>query len=387
MSDADVLKQEKEYNTFLEACEYCETNNVNIRTLNIMRFLNGIPISRPKNDRPDIICNCNKGKKEYIVGIEIFLVDQNSKYKKGKLRSPSQESKAIINKIYDKGHNEIIQNGQSSKETKESLLSSVVDSISNRYNSSYDDLIMSFKYNFDKHADNVQEYRKNVMAYANEKEIKLAFFIEIESHFFNLFLNDTKVIEYKSSIMPFFRDIINIINSNPNNKYIDYYVFYLTSYDKAEKKVVAIRSGNIRKNIESQNIIVYEYVGESFTQIITSETKYREEENGDYSVKLNFKNPAIYQEELSSLYQKALILKKKRIPFVATRIVQSFLFSANAKTIEEQQQLRKEFVSKYPIEEQQRLREEFLSENPIKEIKDDEDWTTDKRALPEWGGV
>ncbi|SDA30316.1 hypothetical protein SAMN02910447_03168 [Ruminococcus sp. YE71] len=372
MSDADVLKQEKEYNTFLEACEYCETNNVNIRTLNIMRFLNGIPISRQKNDRPDIICNCNKGKKEYIVGIEMFLVDQNSKNKKGKLRSPSQESKAIINKIYDKGHDEIIQNGQSSKETKESLLSNVVNSISNRYNSSYDDLIAAFKYNFDKHAENVQEYRKNVMAYANGKEIKIAFFIEVESHFFNLFLNDRRVVEYKSYIMPFFRDIINIINSNPNNKYIDYYVFYLTSYDKIEKKVVAIRSGNIRKNIESQNIIVYEYVGESFTQIITSETKYKEEENGDYSVKLNFTNPAIFQEELSSLCQKALILKKKRIPFVTTRIVQSFLYSANAKTMEEQQRLREEFVSKYPVEEQQRFREEFLSNDLSKEKKDDQ---------------
>ena len=82
MSDLEINKQKKEYNTFLSACEFCKNNNVNIRTLSLMNYLNGIRVDRSKNDRPDIINRCSRGKTETVVWIEMFFVDQNSRLKK-----------------------------------------------------------------------------------------------------------------------------------------------------------------------------------------------------------------------------------------------------------------------------------------------------------------
>ena len=60
---------------------------------------------------------------------------------------------------------------------------------------------------------------------ADSKEIELAFFIEIETYFHDLFLNErTSIIQYKSKLMPFFSDIVSIINCNENKKYIDYII-------------------------------------------------------------------------------------------------------------------------------------------------------------------
>ena len=52
------------------------------KTAELMTFFYGVPLeSREKNDRPDLIRICRKGKrnpKDVIVGIEHFRVDQLS---------------------------------------------------------------------------------------------------------------------------------------------------------------------------------------------------------------------------------------------------------------------------------------------------------------------
>ena len=171
MSVSDTQKEEKEYQTFIDACEYCEKNTVNVRTKSIMRYLKGERVIRAKNDRPDIINHCRSGNKEAVVGIELFLVDHNSIYKRGKYKSLNYESKATLTRIREKGHNEISQYGHSSKEVRETLLKNVVKTILNRYNSSYDDLINAFKYSFEHHAQNAQKWKRFFAEYiANANE-------------------------------------------------------------------------------------------------------------------------------------------------------------------------------------------------------------------------
>lgn len=350
MSKADLEKEKKEQETFLSACEYCENNQVNVRTQSIMRFLNGNIIERQKNDSPDIICKCQKGNKEYAVGIEVFLVDNNSRKHKDTYQSVSCKDRSAVDKIFEKGNKEYLE-GKDVTERGKELVRSAVPMIQNALNSSYNILIDTFRYHFSHHADRVNDYRQEVQRYSDGSEVKIAFFIEIKSYFNALFLNKgNSVIQYNSHLMPFFSDIINVINSHKNKDKIDYIVFYLTSFQNTETKVVAIRTGNIKQNLKNQGITIYEYVGENYTQSKPSKNKYIDEDNGDYTVKMGFDND--YDEEVvTKLFQKALKMKNNNIPFVTSRMIQSYLYSAKATSLEELQRLRNKFSIQYPIKE------------------------------------
>lgn len=359
MSSSDSIKEKNEYDTFIKACDYCESHSVNIRTQSIMRFLNGSRIIRAKNDRPDIITTSSKGGKEYIIGIEMFYIDQNSKSKRGRYSSKSRENKNQLMKVYDKGHAELVETGQVSEEYQMELLQKAVKSAQERLNSSYNELLAAFRYSFENHAKNTADYRKELLSISDGKEIVLAFFMEIECNFHSLFLNEGNIVtEYNSKLMPFFSELIRIISENKSIKNIDYLVFYLTSYNPTEEKVVAIRTGNIRKNLQSQGITVFEYIGDSCGKADISKTEYAIAENGDYVSRLYFKADFDESnEEIQRLFQRALSLKKHNKPFIATRPIQAMLYASKAKTIQEADVLHEKFCALYPV----------------KEIKDDED--------------
>lgn len=359
MSSSDRIREKNEYDTFIKACDYCESHSVNKRTQSIMRFLNGRRINRAKNDRPDIITTSSKGGKEYTIGIEMFYIDQNSKSKRGRYSSKSRENKKQLIKVYDKGHAELVETGQVSEANQMELLQKAVKSAQERLNSSYYELLSAFRYSFENHAKNTDDYRKELLSISDGKEIILAFFMEIECNFHSLFLNEgNTVTEYNSKLMPFFSEFIRIITENKSVKDIDFLVFYLTSYDQPEEKVVAVRTGNIRKNLQNQGITVFEYVGDSCGKADISKTEYAIAENGDYVSRLYFKADFDESnEEIQRLFHRALSLKKHNRPFVATRPIQAMLYASKARTIQEADTLHEKFLALYPV----------------KEIKDDED--------------
>lgn len=354
MSNSDRIKEEREYNEFISACDYCSSNQVHITTKRIMEYLNGERIIRAKNDKPDIITKCRWGNSERIVGIEAFYVDQNSKKKSGVYRSRTKESRAVIKDIYERGHSELLNEGDVSEKNKLDLLQKTVETAQDRLNSEYDMLLSSFKYHFDNHAKNAPVYREELNKVANGKKIELAFFIEIETYFHDLFLNyNDQVVQYDSRLMPFFSDFLSIIETNPNKHFIDYIVFDLRSCNPNEVKVVAIRAGNIKQNLRKQGITILEYLGEHALKILSSTTKIENDEKGDYVVRFGFAPYSQeYSDEVIRMVNKAQLFKRRKIPFVASRTVQAVLYASKAETLEEGIALRQEFISKYSLEKQ-----------------------------------
>ena len=215
-------------------------------------------------------------------------------------------------------------------------------------------LLSSFKYHFDNHAKNAPVYREELDKVANGKKIELAFFIEIETYFHDLFLNyNDQVVQYDSRLMPFFSDFLSIIETNPNKHFIDYIVFDLRSCNPNEVKVVAIRAGNIKQNLRKQGITILEYLGEHALKILSSTTKIENDEKGDYVVRFGFAPYSQeYSDEVIRMVNKAQLFKRRKIPFVASRTVQAVLYASKAETLEEGIALRQEFISKYSLEKQ-----------------------------------
>lgn len=352
MSYADDIKQQNEYNTFLTACDFCNNNSVNVRTKNLMNYLKGAPINRIRNDRPDIINCCKRGSKEIFVGIEMFYVDQNSQKKSSSFESKTMESHKALEKVFNAGHEQLLNTGEVSKEYCEELFKKGVAFAQNALNSNYSMLVSAFEYAFNKHASNARDYRENIKQVADGKDVELAFFIEIESHFHNLFLNyNNTVVIYDSKLMPFFSDIISIINNNENKSFINYVIFDLKTRYSQERKVVAVSSGNIKNNLRKQGITVFKYAGENLLISKPKDNTYIQEENGDQTAKIRFQNTDNSGDAFLKAYNKAYHYMKNGIPFVTSRTIQAELYASKAKTLEGAVALRQEFINKYPIKE------------------------------------
>ncbi len=356
MSDSDRKKEQQEYKIFQSACDCClnnNHNNINTRTISIMKYLNGKSIFRKKNDRPDIINICQKKGTLFTVGIEIFSVDHNSIKKRGKYRSKSRETKAKLSDIYEQGHHQLIETGDISNELREEFIRNTIELAKGNLNCEYSMFIETFRYHFENHAENSQQYRDNLTAISENGNIELAFLIDIETYFHDIFLNDgDTVVQVDSGLMPMFSEVVSIINSNANKKLIDYIVFYLHNPQGSKFKVIAVRTGNLKKNLSNQNVIIYDYLGEQTVKIEECTANHSSENNFDLDFRFTECSDLDIQRCVLPLYEKALKYKKNRKPFVTSRMVQHLLYIyPYAKTIEEAHKLSDEFIKKYPVKE------------------------------------
>ena len=346
MSDNDEKKEKHEYDTFIEACLLSEKDSsTHIRTKSILKYLNGVPIIREKNDRPDLITRCVKSDKESYVGIEIFAVDQNSRRKGKKYHSEGKKNKAKVDEIYSEGHEQYVEEQTVSKELCAEMSEKAFELVKGHFNSDYSDFIKAFRYHFNHHAQSVPEYRQNIQCVTGSDNIELAFFIEIEASTTNLFLNPGQNgnVEKADSI-PFYREMLSIITSSESIKLLDYIVFFIHDPFWKKSKVVAVRTGNIKKNLKNQGIMIYDYIGERLSKI------------GNFSVsdeQITWKFEIVPDDEarkmLFSLYKKALSYKRNSKPFAATRAVQLLLYALpGTKSQDEAERKIREFSSMYP---------------------------------------
>lgn len=151
--------------------------------------------------------------------------------------------------------------------------------------------------------------------------------------------------------MPFFSDIVSIINSDENKKYIDYIVFDLKSKHPDERKIIAIRTGNIKKNLKNQDVTIYEYVGENALITNPRDNDYERNENGDYRVSFLVKDTDQDGDSLKRAFNSALRCKKGNIPFVTSRRVQAQLYISKAKSYKEMVALEENFKNRFPTKE------------------------------------
>lgn len=117
----------------------------------------------------------------------------------------------------------------------------------------------------EQHIKSFDVYRRNLAKLAGkEYNIELTLLIEIHMEFKNLYLNDKNGTSKLSfGQFPIFGDIVRILEGKVDKRKVDYIVLCLgdTLYND-NIKVIAFRTGNIRKNIERQGERVYEYAGE-----------------------------------------------------------------------------------------------------------------------------
>lgn len=311
-------------------------------TKRILQELVGEEIERLNTERPDFIkrhFSKSKCEKDTIVGIEHFRADHLSVLKQnGDIGSSGIVFEKDVYKLYDKWHVPV-QNGEAfSEKMLEEIGQTMADQLIRLERATYHSFIDSFKYSLEKHLNSVSVYRQNLMKHATSGErIKLAFLIEIHTEMGHLFLNDKKGTRRNNNgNLPIFQDIVDILEKIDTKK-VDFIILCMgdTLYN-SPVKVIALRTGNIEKQLKRRGIFIYEYAGEdliltNFQTVrkdIQKNVKYMADgDKIDYS--LNFTAQELdHTHKLYLLFyafRKALACKRKGYNYVTTLSVQSLV--------------------------------------------------------------
>lgn len=337
-STHDIKKEDAEEQCFQKA--YDEAIKRGGKTAELMTFFYGVPLeSREKNDRPDLIRICRKGKrnpKDVIVGIEHFRVDQLSVKRGSCYESRGREIEKQLWNIYEAGHEELNRDGIVSIPSATKVLNSIAELSKETIRRKYQDLLSSFDYVLAKHLKSVKEYRENVMKYSDGRPVEIAFLIEISSKFPQMFLNEKGRTSVKNDgLMPMLDNFVARLEAI-DKKLVDYIILYMSNSTQKEKKseVIAVKTGNVREHLRRQGITVYKYIGEDSydtTPLHFTATKISpvdaEESGYNLTIGWDSKSEETIKEAVFAALGEAYRAKQKSIPFAATRIVQSALFA------------------------------------------------------------
>lgn len=339
-STHDIKKEDAEEQCFQKA--YDEAIKRGGKTAELMTFFYGVPLeSREKNDRPDLIRICRKGKrnpKDVIVGIEHFRVDQLSVKRGSCYKSRGREIEKQLWNIYEAGHEELNRDGIVSISSATKVLNSIAELSKETIRRKYQDLLSSFDYVLAKHLKSVKEYRENVMKYSDGRPVEIAFLIEISSKFPQMFLNEKGRTSVKNDgLMPMLDNFVARLEAI-DKKLVDYIILYMSNSTQKEKKseVIAVKTGNVREHLRRQGITVYKYIGEDSydtTPLHFTATKISpvdaEESGYNLTIGWDSKSEETIKEAVFAALGEAYRAKQKSIPFAATRIVQSALFATS----------------------------------------------------------
>ena len=335
MSSIDEKKQQNELACFETAVSLAQQRGG--KTLEILNYLNGTPVPRAKEDKPDLVRVCTRGKKnprKVLVGIEHFRVDQRSAQGKGKRVSKGAEFTRHAWDAYEKGHQEFLQTGKASDQSQRALLKQAVGLAQENIRSSYSSLIEDFSFHLNRHLERTDIYRENLQRISGEMPIELAFLIEMHAYLPPLLLNEgDKVTLNPSGRLVMFQELVNEL-AKISSKTVNYFVLVFNGSGATQfTDVIAFRSGNIKNHLRQQGISVYRYagndiLGESAYQALR--VQWEESLSGDCRVLTDFSG-VDRKETLRSFghaLRYAFSLKDRGIPFAATSEVQSSLDAA-----------------------------------------------------------
>lgn len=200
----------------------------------------------------------------------------------------------------------------------------------------YRGFLEAFRISLEKHLRKAGEYRANIQKFAGQKKIQLAFIIEVETAFTQLFLNNgRKTFIDETGLLPMTSDIVNILSSIPSDQ-VDYIILYFTSAAfKPDTNAIAIRTGNIKNQLKNQNVTIYKYAGidkynDGGVSFTPPEVTHRNED-GEYQAKYSYSIPPLDKDRNQRIwpaFKAAYYAHKRGVPFVATREIQAALFTS-----------------------------------------------------------
>jgi len=263
-----------------------EKNSLHEESKQIINKICGKEFDRMDKERPDFVRYCppaSEHEKGILIGIEHFRVDRLSLQKRdGKVASTGIGTEKAIHRVYTQWHEKVT----ASEVVPEGAISDIADLVGEQMQklekSSYNTFFRSFEYSLNNHLENVDVYRANLQELSEGKyDTELALLIEIHSEFRNLFVNNQRgTYREKENFPPIFEDIVRLLEEKVDCNKVGYIIFCMggTIYtDNLE--VIAIRTENIRKELERQNIAIYEYAGEDlfFADFEATQRKVRNE--------------------------------------------------------------------------------------------------------------
>lgn len=260
--------------------------SLHIESRQIINKISGNELNRVDTERPDFVRYCpptSENEKGTLIGIEHFRVDRLSLQKKnGRVASTGIAIEKAVYEIYEQWYEEVT----SSKEMPEGVVSDIANLVAAQINkeekSSYNTFIKSFEYSLNKHLESIDVYRANLQKLSEGKyNTELALLIEIHSEFRNLFLNNKRgTYREKNNFIPIFEDVVRLMEEKVDCNKVDYIILCIGGTVYTGKiKVIAIKTENIRKQLEKQNIDVYEYAGEDliFADFEVAQRKVRDD--------------------------------------------------------------------------------------------------------------
>lgn len=245
-----------------------EKESLHVESQQIINKISGKEFDRKNAERPDFVRYCSptsKREKGILIGIEHFRVDRLSLQKKdGRVASTGIATEKEVYKIYEQWHKEVKTSEVIPEGAVRDIVNLVAAQVQNEEKSSYNTFIKSFEYSLNKHLENVEVYRTNLQKLSEGKyKTELALLIEIHSEFRNLFLNNQRGTYREKNFTSIFEDMVRLMEKKVDCNKVDYIILCMGETIYTDKiKVIAIRTEDIRKQLEKQNIVVYEYAGE-----------------------------------------------------------------------------------------------------------------------------
>lgn len=269
------------------------------------------------------------------MGIEHFCVNQMVKRVGDRYKSVGKELRGHIEATYEKGHTELETTGDVSDDLCRKLLEESVLLAQQANTPQYGGFLKAFRTSLEKHLSKADEYRANIQKFAGQKKIQLAFIIEVETAFMQLFLNNGRKTSIdESGLLPMTSDVVNILSSIPSDQ-VDYIILYFTSATfKPDTNAIAIRTGNIMKQLKNQSVTIYKYAGidkynDGGVSFTPPEVTHRNED-GEYQAKYSYSIPPLDKDRNQRIwpaFKTAYYAHKQGVPFVATREIQAALFT------------------------------------------------------------
>ena len=315
--------------------EYCKKQRGLTKKIGLL--LSGNEVDREFKECPDFV---KYTPNDTIIGIEHFQVDHFSIEKQDK-KIGSQVNKYYndLNKAQEKFNKTVSESNNVgwTEETANDFAKIVEFSFHNKYTASYGSYIKSFKYSLEKHLKKTDEYIKNLTALThNKSNIELVFLIDVYSDFSGLFLTDKKG-TYKSNVgnAPMFREVVELLE-NIDKRKIDYVIMRFNSVNYTQQsKIIVVRTGNIKTQLEKQHIKIYEYAGDDYYTRLQGinrnlPSKQQHTIDGDnLNIEIQIRSDDISQADRLKLvlqgFKKALYCKLNNINCATTMLVQMMI--------------------------------------------------------------